>query len=102
MRNVRIDASLISRFSQAGAHHVPVLASLAHDNRRSDAFGSMPEKAQKAENAMGTTTVGQPEIEISAAPLRESVRGRVLTADDELALPDLLGDFRVKVGRFFE
>ena len=27
---------------------------------------------------------------------------RVLTADDELALPDLLGDFRVKVGRFFE
>jgi FAD/FMN-containing dehydrogenase len=43
----------------------------------------MPEKAQKAENAMGTTTVGQPEIEISAAPLRESVRGRVLTADDE-------------------
>jgi FAD/FMN-containing dehydrogenase len=83
VRNVRIDASLISRFSQAGAHHVPVLASLAHDNRRRDAFGSMPEKAQKAENAMGTTTVGQPEIEISAAPLRESVRGRVLTADDE-------------------
>ena len=32
---------------------------------------------------MGTTTVGQPEIEISAAPLRQSVRGRVLTADDE-------------------
>lgn len=25
VRNVRIDASLISRFSQAGAHHVPVL-----------------------------------------------------------------------------
>src|ERR1700751_948665 len=32
---------------------------------------------------MGTTTVGQPEIEISAAPLRQSVRGRVVTADDE-------------------
>src|SRR4029077_165416 len=39
-------------------------------------------ESPKAENAMGTTTVGQPEIEISAAPLRQSVRGRVLTADD--------------------
>jgi Uma2 family endonuclease len=27
---------------------------------------------------------------------------RLLTADDELTIPDLLGDFRVKVGRFFE
>ena len=27
---------------------------------------------------------------------------RVLTADEELTLPDLLGDFRVRVGRFFE
>jgi Uma2 family endonuclease len=27
---------------------------------------------------------------------------RVLTAEDELTIPDLLGDFRVRVGRFFE
>src|SRR5439155_1047091 len=27
---------------------------------------------------------------------------RVLTADEELAFPELLGDFRVRVGRFFE
>ena len=27
---------------------------------------------------------------------------RVLAADEELTIPDLLGDFRVRVGRFFE
>jgi Uma2 family endonuclease len=27
---------------------------------------------------------------------------RLLDADDELTIPDLLGDFRVRVGRFFE
>jgi Uma2 family endonuclease len=27
---------------------------------------------------------------------------RVLAADEELTIPDLLGDFSVKVGRFFE
>ena len=27
---------------------------------------------------------------------------RLLTADEELTVPDLLGDFSVKVGRFFE
>jgi Uma2 family endonuclease len=27
---------------------------------------------------------------------------RLLGADDELSIPDVLGDFRVKVGRFFE
>ncbi len=27
---------------------------------------------------------------------------RVLTADEELTIPDLLGDFHVRVGRFFE
>jgi Uma2 family endonuclease len=33
---------------------------------------------------------------------REDGLSGLLTADDELALPDLLGDFSVKVGRFFE
>ncbi len=27
---------------------------------------------------------------------------RLLGAEDELSIPDLLGDFSVKVGRFFE
>jgi Uma2 family endonuclease len=27
---------------------------------------------------------------------------RILGADDELAIPELLGDFRVRIGRFFE
>ena len=32
---------------------------------------------------MGTTTVGQPATGVSAGPLRERVRGLVLTAGDE-------------------
>ena len=27
---------------------------------------------------------------------------RVLTSEDDLSVPDVLGDFRVRVGRFFE
>jgi len=32
---------------------------------------------------MGTATIGQPVTGVSVDPLRERVRGRVLTADDE-------------------
>ena len=70
--------------------------------RRSDRWPKVLAKVAEYLDA-GTTVVIVLDDERELAHVyRADGTTRMLTAEEELTIPDLLGDFRVRVGRFFE
>jgi FAD/FMN-containing dehydrogenase len=68
---------------EAAGHRVPVRASVAGDARPRGALRAWLRAIKEERVAMADTTIERPVTGVSAEPLRERVRGHVLTAADE-------------------